>query len=251
MKSKQVTIIIQARSGSTRLPGKMTMPFFKGKSILEIIVRDLMENCNYNIVLATTDSSKDDELTAIANELGINVFRGSEDDVLGRFINAAESFNANYIIRVCGDNPFLSIFLMKELFKVYEGEDYLSFRYSNGKPTILGHLGMFCEFTNISALQKAAELTSDKLYREHVTNYLYANPDVFNIKLVDLPESVKDYEGVRLTVDTKVDFDNSAELYAQFGSMIEEGDIQKLIDYIQLNTVLLQSMQGEIKKNTK
>ncbi len=251
MGDKQVTIIIQARSGSTRLPGKMTMPFFEGKSILEIIIGDLMTNCDYKIVLATTDSSKDNELVTLAHKTGVDVFRGSEDDVLRRFISAAEAHNANHIIRVCGDNPFLSIFLMKELFKIYDGEDYLSFRYDNGKPTILGHLGMFCEFTNISALQKAAELTSDKLYREHVTNFLYGNPDVFNVKLVDLPETVQNYEGIRLTVDTKNDFDNSAKLYAQFGSMIEEDDIQKLIDYIQLNTVLLQSMQGEIKMNTK
>ena len=251
MERKQITIIIQARSGSTRLPGKMTMPFYDGKSILEIIIGDLMDNCEFKIVLATTDSYKDDHLVALAHKTGIDVFRGSEDDVLERFINAAEFYNAEYIVRVCGDNPFLSIFLLKELSKLYKGEDYLSFRYDNGKPTILGHLGMFCEYTNIHALRKAAELTVDKLYREHVTNFLYGNPEVFNVKLVDLPESVHNYEGIRLTVDTKNDFVNSAKLYAQFGSMIKEVDIQKLIDYIQLNTVLLQSMQSEIKMNTK
>ena len=242
-------IIVQARTGSTRLPGKMIKDFHQGKSLLEIILRKLPSNVD--VILATTTSDVDTALCDIAERLGVKVYRGSEENVLSRFIEAAELFNVQTIVRVCADNPFLNIELLERLLTEYNGEDYLSYRLPNGKPTILGHLGIFCEVTSLSALKVVAESTSDKLYLEHVTNYLYTHPNNFTIRLMDLPSDLVDFEDLRLTVDTEEDFKITSELYARFGDVSRLEDAIELVKYIGSNSVILSAMQNEIKNNSK
>lgn len=242
-------IIVQARTGSTRLPGKMIKDFHHGKSLLEIILRKLPSTVD--VILATTTSEGDTALCEIAEHVGIKVYRGSEENVLSRFIEAAELYKAETIVRVCADNPFLNIELLERLLTEYKGEDYLSYRLPNGKPTILGHLGIFCEVTSLSALQKVAASTDDKLYLEHVTNYLYTHPNEFSIRLMDLPSELVDFDDLRLTVDTEEDFKITSELYTQFGDVPRLEDAVGLVKYIRSNSVILSAMQNEIKNNSK
>lgn len=242
-------IIIQARTGSTRLPGKMVMPFDGDRTILEIIVNRFKGN--YPIVLATTTAAGDDPLATLGEKLGISVYRGSENDVLSRFVEAAERFNFDTVVRVCADNPFLNLELLEQLIDVYDGHAYSSFRYSNGKPTILGHLGLFCEITTLEALKKAHEDTDEALYLEHVTNYLYNHPETFDVQLYDLPNEIKDYDGIRLTVDTFEDFQLTQRLYRKFGNESTIPKVCEMLDYIRSNKVLLSAMQQEIELNSK
>lgn len=104
----EAKIIIQARTGSTRLPQKMILPFYESEGIFSLILKRLTSIIDKNnIILATSTNENNDVLTDIAKEYGVNYFRGSENDVLQRFIDAANEFNAKKIIRVCADNPFL------------------------------------------------------------------------------------------------------------------------------------------------
>jgi len=245
----EIAIIIQARCGSKRLPNKMILPFFEDKSILEIIINRLSKK--YKTVLATTESTIDDALCEIANSLNVKVFRGSEDNVLERFINTAKAHGIDTIVRVCADNPFINIDLIDKLLGLYNGEDYCSFKYLDGKPTILGHLGLFCEITKLNTLIKVNTLTIENLYREHVTNYIYLNPKAFNIKLFDFPLQIPKYDGVRLTVDTKQDFEIIKGLYKKFGACQNVFELETMINYVSSNNVLLSAMDVEIKKNSK
>ena len=101
-------IIIQARVGSSRLPGKMTRPFFNGNTILEILIKEFKFSLEKTpLIIATSDNPRDDQIKAIAEKNGVNYFRGSEEDVLARFIQATENRSETYVARICGDNPFV------------------------------------------------------------------------------------------------------------------------------------------------
>ncbi|MDB4710952.1 hypothetical protein OAF16_04405, partial [Flavobacteriales bacterium] len=102
-------IIIQARTGSTRLPNKIILPFYKEKGILELIVERINKYTDIPIVVATTKNPKDDAIVKIASKNGVGCYRGSENNVLSRFIETAKKNNFKNIIRICADNPFLDI----------------------------------------------------------------------------------------------------------------------------------------------
>ena len=112
---KDLGIIIQARSNSSRLPNKVVLPFYKNKGILELIIEKL-KNTNYKIFIATTINKDDDVIEQIALKNNLQYFRGSEKNVLSRFIRIAQENNLKYVLRVCSDNPFINIRLFGNYF---------------------------------------------------------------------------------------------------------------------------------------
>ncbi|MDX9881425.1 MAG: glycosyltransferase family protein [Prolixibacteraceae bacterium] len=248
----QTSIIIQARTGSTRMPQKVVLPFYDGKSIIEILLEKLLTT-GFPIVLATTDNPADNQLVAKAEKYPIGIFRGSEENVLARFIGAAKQFQVKNIVRVCADNPFLdaaSILVLAEEF-AKNPSDYLSFQFSGNRPSIKTHFGFFAEMTTLEALQKAASLTSDKLYIEHVTNYLYGHPQLFNVRFLDAPEFIFSRSDIRLTLDTPVDFSLQQKIYAEMKLQNPNFDIDEVVAFLDKNPELLQQMKLEIDKNSK
>lgn len=211
-----IGIIIQARLGSNRLPQKMVLPFYECKSIFELLVRRMLEyGFNVPIILATSNNPLDDKLVNLARNLNIEVFRGSEYDVLGRFINAAERFNLTKLIRICADNPFLDLdsldFQIKEFTKL--DFDYWCYAKSDGTPTIKTHFGFWSEAVKLSALKSIKEYTDEWIYFEHVTNYIYTHEKLYKINKYYIPEQL-DNLPIRLTIDTKVDFELARSIYA-------------------------------------
>jgi len=111
--------IIQARMGSSRLPGKMMMEL-AGTPIIEWVVRRVQGAALLDdIIVATSDADIDDGLALIAKNLGVQVFRGSEANVLDRFIKAAEYCEADTIVRICADNPLIDPGEIDRLIKFY------------------------------------------------------------------------------------------------------------------------------------
>ena len=102
-----IGIIIQARLGSTRLPGKVLKPFHGDKCILDIILDKLHQASDAQVIVATSTSKDNDALVEHLERNGELVYRGSENDVLDRFIKAAKEFHIDGIIRICSDNPFI------------------------------------------------------------------------------------------------------------------------------------------------
>ena len=109
-----IGIIIQARLTSTRLPKKVLLPFYGSMTILDILIDKLQSVCP-NIVIATSSKSENDELVKFALDKNVCCYRGSEDDVLQRFIDSAKYSNITHIIRICSDNPFLDVDSLKTL----------------------------------------------------------------------------------------------------------------------------------------
>ncbi len=236
----------------------MLLPFYREYTIPQIIIEKLKQVLPAsNIVLCTTRSAEDDALETLAADCGIECFRGAEDDVLQRFLDAAENHRFDTVIRVCADNPFLSRTHVQELIASFKSKpcDYISFAYFDGTPIMKGHIGLFAEIMRVDFLKQIAQKTNLPLYREHVTNYVYEHLDIFDARFIPVPEPFFDRKDIRLTIDTPSDFAYVQEVYAALfdgqGDFLVDADNHKLFQVIHTTPGVLEKMKGEIDKNIK
>lgn len=246
-------IIIQARTNSSRLPNKMTLPFYEGKGILQLLLERIMHSmASVPVIVATTESKSDDRICHVAEECGCDTFRGDEQDVLSRFIGAAGTYGLDRVIRICADNPFLDMASLAHITTLLRdgGKDYYAYATSDGTPTMKTHYGFWCEGVTVAALQKASLLTSDKLYHEHVTNYIYAHPEIFSLQLLRIPEELEQNKRIRLTLDTAQDFEMQKQIYRE---TMECGGItiDNVMKVLQASPRYYETMEQQIRKNTK
>jgi spore coat polysaccharide biosynthesis protein SpsF len=233
----------------------MILPFYKGWTMVELIIERFKDELDATIpfIIATTDRKPDDEIERIAREMHVNYFRGSENDVLDRFIRAAEKFNLQTIIRVCADNPFFDIqgtIALTSLSEPCEW-DYIGYKVKDERPTILTHSGFWGEVVTLEALKRAHEETTEAIYREHVTNYIHQHPDKFRVMLVNAPDALFFRDDIRLTVDTHEDFVLIQEIYLR---LIEKGiqpQPEKIVEWIDRHPDYLARMKAQIEKNKK
>lgn len=247
--------MLQARVGSTRLPQKMALPFFEDKTILELIITKLQQNFpNVPIVLATSALQENDILEATAKKMGCYVFRGSENDVLQRFIDAAEAFHFHQIIRVCADNPFLDVSELQNLIRIAENNttfDYISFKI-NGSPSIKTHFGFWTEYVTLQALKKVNSATKDSFYHEHVTNYIYGHEALFQIKFIAANPILEGRNDIRMTLDTAVDFNALSEIYLKLNQRYgTDFGIKEIISFLDENEQYKRIMTHQIIENSK
>lgn len=246
-------LIIQARLGSTRLPKKMVLPFYEDKGVLELIIEKIINQVPlYKLIVATTSSPLDDDLVKICRKLNVNFYRGSESNVLKRFIKAAEENGFSKIIRICADNPFIDIERLQHLINILETNDldYCSYKTSEGKPTILTHYGFWAEGVSLKALKKVNELTTDAFYLEHVTNFIYKNPELFKIQFIGIDPEIEKHKNIRMTLDTIEDFNSLKEIYSE--SLNKKiNNTADLVNLVCSNKNWTDRMQLEIEKNSK
>jgi spore coat polysaccharide biosynthesis protein SpsF (cytidylyltransferase family) len=245
-------ILVQARLGSTRLPKKMLREILPDATLLECVLSRLLGVFPaYRVLLATTTSPVDDALVADAGKLGVGVFRGSEQDVLLRFREAARAAGWDHIVRVCADNPLLQVDLLPGLVeRAIEGRaDYASWEFTDGLPVIRSHCGLFAEWASLAALDRAAEATDDPFHHEHVTSYIYTHSDVFRTVMLPVP-----YEGNvrqwRLTVDTESDLSLCARVINELGSEGPWG-IDAIISYLEMHPEVLKEMRTNMSAHAK
>lgn len=252
-------IIIQARVGSTRFPNKMTIPFYQEKGMLHYLLTRLKKaELPVRIILAIPDSLPNDNLQTIASDLDIPVFRGSEENVLFRFIRAAETHHVNNIIRVCADNPFLDTHSLKALIDAFAktDADYIPFCLSDNTPTIKTHFGFWAEGVLLSTLKTIARNTNKKIYLEHVTNYIYtvqsghALTPSFHIHPLYIDRTLEIQSWARFTVDTKNDFETMKTLATSLAPF-PLSTPQQIINQVAADQAIRTSMQSEIDKNKK
>lgn len=250
-----IYFLVQARVGSSRLPNKILLPFYKGKNILELLIEKLQQVENTRVVIATTTNPDCAPIEEIARKSGALCFRGSEDDVLQRFIDAAQAYNATQLVRVCSDNPFLDLHGIRQLTTHVstsaENIDYASFHIGE-TPSILTHYGFWTEYASLEALLKAKELGgNDHYYHEHLTSYLYTHPEHFNIHWLDVPEIIQTHRDIRLTIDTEEDFLTAQKIYEDVCSSNPYPTLDELIGYLDQHKDLYSSMKRQIEKNSK
>lgn len=200
----KVVCLVQARVGSTRLPGKVLKEIC-GKNILHHEI-DRLKKCKEidEIVIATTDKEDDDKIVNEAKKLSVKYFRGSENDVLSRFYYAAKENNADIVVRVTSDCPCIDFEILDKMLLYFKEKykekqvDYLSNTIKRTYPR-----GYDIEIFTFSALEKSYINAKKEYEREHVTPYIYDKTNNF-LKLSF--ENTEDYSKYRVTLDTIEDY---------------------------------------------
>lgn len=214
-----VVAIIQARMGSTRLPGKVLKPIL-GQSMLSLLVSRVVKAKQVDrIVVATSVSPKDDLIVdAVGKTPDILCFRGSEADVLARYYEAAISSQADIILRVTADNPFFHAPTADELIGlVQQDADYAANNLERTFP-----YGIDLEAFTFMALSKAYIGATTAFQREHVTPYIRDNQDMFMIRGIKWKD---DCSSLRLTVDTPDDYERAKAIFERYGNSVEFTDL--------------------------
>jgi len=197
--SKKITVIIQVRTGSQRLPKKVLRKILKKPMIWYVLKRVKKIKHIEQIIIATTLEKKDDVIVQIAKENNISVFRGESSDVLNRFYNCAKQFNADPIIRITSDCPLIDPFLVEKILDFYLNHnfDYVS---NTLEPTYPD--GLDTEIFSFKCLENAVMNAKLKSEREHVVPYIKNHPKKFNLFNY---RNEKDLSQYRWTVDEKED----------------------------------------------
>jgi len=195
-----ITAIIQARLGSTRLPQKIFLPLFDKPILWHVVERVKKSKLIKNVIVATTDLEEDDLVENFCINNNINFFRGSSDDVLSRYYYAAKKFQSDLIVRITADCPLIDSNIIDEVINFYlnNNVDYASNVLERTFPR-----GYDTEVFSFNALEKAFIEAENLSEREHVTPFIYNHPDLF--KLLSFKHK-KDYSFYRLTVDTQEDY---------------------------------------------
>ena len=202
MHKKRVVIIIQARMGSTRLPGK-SLKSIKGKPMLDLLTKrlQLVDNAD-EIVVATTTNPKDDPIADYCKSNEIKLFRGSEEDVLDRFYQTATKHQADVIVRITGDCPLMDPNLVRAMIHQFQENgncDYLSNTQTRTFPR-----GLDVEVFNFKTLSVSHAEAIKPHEKEHVTPFIYHHPERFKIEQYINSVNLSDH---RWTVDTPEDFE--------------------------------------------
>ena len=202
--------VIQARMGSSRLPGKVLMDL-GGETTLARVVRRLQRSRQVTkIVVATTTARGDQAIIRECEHLQVVCFRGEEQDVLDRYYQAASANAADAVVRVTSDCPLIDPELVDETVEVFRDEhaDYASNVFPRTYPR-----GLDTEVFSFDALDRAWREAREAHQREHVTPYLYEHPQIF--KLASL-SGAADYSRYRWTLDTLEDLELLRTIYSRF-----------------------------------
>lgn len=191
--------IIQARMGSTRLPGKVMMDL-GGETVLARVVRRLgRAKMLDEIVVATTTAGRDEAIVRECSRLGVSCFRGSEQDVLDRYYSAASLTGAAVVVRITSDCPLVEPAIVDQTIRLFFNRDA---DYANNVVPRTYPRGLDVEVFTATALERAWREADAPYQREHVTPYFYEHPERFRVAF---QRGVRDYSHYRWTLDTAED----------------------------------------------
>lgn len=203
--------------GSTRLPGKVLMDI-GGETTLSRVVRRLSRaKLITEVAIATTDFPADDVIISEAERLRVRCFRGSEQDVLARYLGAAEAFEADVVVRITSDCPLIDPEIADQVVRefLYAPADFAYNDVEHSFPR-----GLDVEVFSRDAFHKAARMADRSYQREHVTPVFYERPDTFKAAIV---RSGTDFSRYRWTLDTPEDLQLIRAIYSHFSGRDDFG----------------------------
>tara|TARA_B100000700_G_scaffold49723_1_gene52665 strand:- start:230 stop:985 length:756 start_codon:yes stop_codon:yes gene_type:complete len=202
-----IVAILQARMGSSRLPGKVMMSIL-GRPMLELQIERIKRATLIDkLVVATTTNPQDDEIEQLCTSLNVDCFRGSEEDLLDRYYESAKQFQADYIVRLTGDDPLTDPNLIDDMISKMKSGSFDAVT-NTIYPTYPEGLDLsVLTFKSLSLAWSKADLQSQ---REHVTPYIFDNAEEFRIFHY---KQTADKSSLRWTVDYKEDFIFIEEIY--------------------------------------
>lgn len=201
-----IGIVIQARMGSTRLPGKVLRDILGRPLLAHVLERLGCLRHRAQVVVATSVEPQDDVITSWCRARGVECFRGNEADVLDRYWRCAELFQFENVVRLTADNPFTDIEELDRLLEAHLSGGY-DYSHSFGQMP----LGVGAEVFTREALAKSHTEGHKPNHREHVNEYIEDVPEAFLIGRLEVP-SAKVAPALRLTVDTLEDWQRACRL---------------------------------------
>lgn len=206
----EVVAIIQARMGSTRLPGKVLRPLAGEPMLARCVGRLLHARTLDRVVVATTTGPEDDVIVDLCRSRGWPWFRGDRDDVLDRYVRAARHFGAGVVVRVTSDCPLIGPRVVDRVVGALGDADLAS----NVIPRHTWPRGLDAEAVRMEALERACREDCNPATREHVTLYIKRHPERFRLVPVNHDEDLSE---MRWTVDTPDDYAFVSRVYEHFG----------------------------------
>ncbi|GAA0319219.1 glycosyltransferase family protein [Bacillus carboniphilus] len=227
----KVAAIIQARMGSTRLPGKI-LKTVNEKPLLEYqLERVQLAKTIDQIIVATTIKDTELPIVELCKRLGIDYYRGSEQDVLSRYYETAKKYHVDVIVRLTSDCPIIDPKVIDKVvnnfLRKYPSIDYVSNTIERTYPR-----GLDTEVFSFEALNKAYHKAFLPRDREHVTAYFYTNPTQFKLYSI---KNEQDYGNYRWTVDTEEDFELVRLILTELYNRTEHFSLEDVIMLLKAN----------------
>jgi spore coat polysaccharide biosynthesis protein SpsF len=197
----KIILIIQARMGSTRLPGKVLLPLGQTVVLDYVVQRSRQDRRIADVIVATSVLEQDDPIRSWCDRHGVTCFSGSEDDVLSRYYECAKSYAPDYVIRVTSDCPFIDYDTIGGIIDTMEREPCDIVLKDSEPPR-----GLWSEIVSFEALKRMHEIGKLPRHREHVTYYAYEFPEQFRSVVYKLPAELRHPE-LRITLDTPEDYE--------------------------------------------
>lgn len=221
--NKGISIIIQARMGSSRLPGKILKEIL-GKPVLwHVINRVSKSKYIDDVIVATTNNLEDNVVETYCIDNNIKYFRGSEDDVLDRYYKCAKKYSCKNIVRITSDCPLHDALVIDKVIEKYLSEeyDYVSNTFEYTYPD-----GLDVEVFSFNILEEAWEISIYSSEREHVTPFIKNNDKYKKINVI----SDKKYPVYRLTLDSIEDYELINKVYNYFGK--DDFSLDETVDFL-------------------
>lgn len=243
----KIATIIQARMGSSRLPGKVMLKICK-KTVLEHVINRVEKSKLVDeIIIATTKKESDEIIVKEATRCGVKYFKGSEEDVLSRYYFAAKENDVDIIIRITSDCPLIDSHIIDEVIDFYLKNDYdIVTNAGNDLIQRTYPRGLDVEIFSLKALENAHSNAKEKYQREHVTPYIYENSEkIYYYK------NEEDYSKHRWTLDTKEDFELINIIYNNLYNGDHEFYFHDILNFINNNLELIKINENIEQKKLK
>lgn len=212
MSDLRIVAIVEARLGSSRLPGKVLLEA-AGKPLLSHLVSRLRAVPSIDeIVIATTVNRRDNQLVDFALREGISVFRGDEEDVMSRVLGAAEKLEADLLVNITGDCPLLDPVITEQVIRLFLNND-CDYATNGHVRTFPG--GYAVQVYTIDTLQRSYKMTIDPLEREHVTLHIRRNPEIFKHIYLPAPPNLH-WPELNLALDEESDYILLCKIFEYF-----------------------------------
>jgi len=237
LKVLKVVATVEARMGSTRLPGKTMTEILPDKPLIEIVIERLSKAKTVDeVVVATSVNQKDDIIERFCKKRRVPCFRGSEDDVLDRVYKAAKKYKADIIVQAGADCPFYDPDLVDELVNIYKKGNY---DYVANDMKLTYPEGVDAHIMSMKVLEEIANKATKPRDREDVPRYIWEHPETYKIFNLEAPKELRRPD-IRLTLDYEEDLILTREIYKAL--------YQKNPDFRTIDVIKLLDENPELKK---
>jgi spore coat polysaccharide biosynthesis protein SpsF len=227
-----IVTVIQARTGSSRLPNKIFLPLSNTPLLFRMYERIADSKLKGTIVIATTTDKSDDKVEDICNDYQLNCFRGHPTDLLDRHYQAAKLFNADAVVKIPSDCPLIDPNVIDKVLQFYldnsDKYDYVSNLHPATYPD-----GNDVEIMSFEALKNSWENAKLELEREHTTPYLWENPDKFRIGNVEWDSGLDYSMSHRFTIDYEKDYNFIKQVYDELYPINNKFTLEDILDLLE------------------